>query len=79
MQCEHDDDASSSDFFGLNSYSWCGSDATLQTSGYQDLANLFNQSAIPVFVSSHHPAWLRKLLQASIDSHKICPRLQPTL
>jgi hypothetical protein len=53
MQCSHDDDASSSDFFGLNSYSWCGADATLQTSGYQDLANLFNQSAIPVFVSPH--------------------------
>jgi hypothetical protein len=45
MQCSHDDDASS--------YSWCGADATLQTSGYQDLANLFNQSAIPVFVSPH--------------------------
>jgi hypothetical protein len=51
MQCSHEDDASSSDFFGLNSYSWCGADANLQTSGYQDLANMFNQSAIPVFVS----------------------------
>jgi len=52
MQCSHDDDSSSSDFFGLNSYSWCG-DANLQSSGYLDLANLFNQSAIPVFVSQN--------------------------
>jgi hypothetical protein len=53
MQCDHNDDASSSDFFGLNSYSWCGGDATLQSSGYQDLANMFNQSAIPVFYSEY--------------------------
>jgi hypothetical protein len=51
LQCNHDDDQSSSDFFGLNSYSWCGSDATFQTSGYVDLVTMFNQSAIPVFVS----------------------------
>ena len=49
MQCNHEDDAASSDFFGLNSYSWCGT-ATFQTSGYVDLVNMFNQSAIPVFV-----------------------------
>ncbi|CAO2654736.1 Nn.00g114690.m01.CDS01 [Neocucurbitaria sp. VM-36] len=53
MQCTHDDDASSSDFFGLNSYSWCGGDATFQTSGYVDLVNMFNQSAIPVFYSEY--------------------------
>jgi 1,3-beta-glucanosyltransferase GAS3 len=52
MQCDHDEDSSSSDFFGLNSYSWCGGDATLQSSGYTDLANMFGKSAIPVFVSS---------------------------
>lgn len=53
MQCDHNGDNSSSDFFGLNSYSWCGGDATLQSSGYQDLANMFNQSAIPVFYSEY--------------------------
>ncbi|KAF1846750.1 glycoside hydrolase family 72 protein [Cucurbitaria berberidis CBS 394.84] len=53
MQCSHKDDASSSDFFGLNSYSWCGADATFQTSGYVDLVNMFNQSAIPVFYSEY--------------------------
>ncbi|KAH7068900.1 Glucanosyltransferase-domain-containing protein [Paraphoma chrysanthemicola] len=53
MQCNHDDDASSSDFFGLNSYSWCGPDATFQSSGYVDLVNMFNQSAIPVFYSEY--------------------------
>ncbi|KAF2026404.1 hypothetical protein EK21DRAFT_74300, partial [Setomelanomma holmii] len=53
LQCDHNDDASSSDFFGLNSYSWCGADATFQTSGYVDLVNMFNQSAIPVFYSEY--------------------------
>lgn len=51
LQCTHEDDQSSSEFFGLNSYSWCGTEATYQTSGYVDLVNMFNQSAIPVFVS----------------------------
>lgn len=53
MQCDHEDDASSSDFFGLNSYSWCGGDATFQSSGYVDLVNMFKDSAIPVFYSEY--------------------------
>jgi hypothetical protein len=53
MQCDHDEDASSSDFFGLNSYSWCGADATFQSSGYVDLVNMFKDSAIPVFYSEY--------------------------
>jgi hypothetical protein len=53
MQCDHDEDASSSDFFGLNSYSWCGADATFQSSGYVDLVNMFKESAIPVFYSEY--------------------------
>ncbi|KAF1362904.1 hypothetical protein EJ07DRAFT_174482 [Lizonia empirigonia] len=52
MQCSHDDDQSSSDFFGLNSYSWCG-DASFQSSGYSDLVNMFQDSAIPVFYSEY--------------------------
>jgi hypothetical protein len=62
MQCDHDEDSSSSDFFGLNSYSWCGGDATLQSSGYTDLANMFSKSAIPVFVSSIHPECIYRCL-----------------
>jgi hypothetical protein len=52
LQCDNND-ASSSDFFGLNSYSWCGADATFQSSGYVDLVTMFNQSAIPVFYSEY--------------------------
>jgi hypothetical protein len=51
LQCNNNNDNSSSDFFGLNSYSWCGGDATFQSSGYADLVTTFNSSAIPVFVS----------------------------
>lgn len=39
-----------SDFFGLNSYSWCG-DATFQSSTYNQLASLFANTTIPVFFS----------------------------
>lgn len=60
MQCSHEDDASSSDFFGLNSYSWCGPDATFQSSGYDSLATLFGESAIPVFVSCF-PLFLKQI------------------
>ncbi|KAF5844990.1 hypothetical protein GGP41_001080 [Bipolaris sorokiniana] len=52
MQCVHDEDESSSDFFGLNSYSWCNGD-NIQTSGYETLANMFANSAIPVFFSEY--------------------------
>jgi hypothetical protein len=69
MQCDHNDDASSSDFFGLNSYSWCGGDATLQSSGYTDLANMFSKSAIPVFVSSAHPQCICRFLQSPDEGH----------
>lgn len=71
MQCNHDDDASSSDFFGLNSYSWCGADATFQTSGYVDLVNMFKQSAIPVFVSCAHLGCLRGLQSCRIADTKL--------
>lgn len=54
MQCAHDDDdQSSSDFFGLNSYSWCGSDATFESAGYNTLVDMFKDSAVPVFFSEY--------------------------
>ncbi|KAF2423548.1 hypothetical protein EJ08DRAFT_701053 [Tothia fuscella] len=46
-------DESRSEFFGLNSYSWCGKDATYQTSGYDGLISTFQQSSIPVFFSEY--------------------------
>jgi hypothetical protein len=59
MQCDNDDGKASaksnSDFFGLNSYSWCGGDATFQSAGYEDLVKMFKDSAIPVFVSLSNP------------------------
>ncbi|KAF1985057.1 glycoside hydrolase family 72 protein [Aulographum hederae CBS 113979] len=56
MQCSvqgEDDNLSRSDFFGLNSYSWCGGDATPQSAGYTTLAALFDSSTIPVFFSEY--------------------------
>ncbi|KAI4623684.1 hypothetical protein J4E80_003496 [Alternaria sp. BMP 0032] len=52
MQCVHDEDQSSSDFFGLNSYSWCNGD-NYQTSTYDGLATMFADSAVPVFFSEY--------------------------
>lgn len=41
---------SRSDFFGLNSYSWCG-DATYESSGYNVLTEDFANATVPVFFS----------------------------
>jgi hypothetical protein len=53
LQCNHDEDKSRSDFFGLNSYSWCGGDATFETAGYNLLVDMFKNSTIPVFFSEY--------------------------
>lgn len=46
-------DNSKIDFFGLNSYSWCGGDATFETSGYNILVSQFANTSIPVFFSEY--------------------------
>lgn len=44
---------SRSDFFGLNSYSWCGGKATFDSSGYDELVDMFKDSSVPVFFSEY--------------------------
>ena len=46
------DTMSKIDFFGLNSYSWCG-DSSFQTSGYDVLVQQFANTTIPVFFSEY--------------------------
>ena len=46
-------DNSKIDFFGLNSYSWCGGDATFETSGYNILVSQFSNTTVPVFFSEY--------------------------
>ncbi|KAF2754567.1 hypothetical protein EJ05DRAFT_145154 [Pseudovirgaria hyperparasitica] len=56
LQCAIDgdqNDQTRSDFFGLNSYSWCGGDATFDTSGYDDLVTMFSNTTVPVFFSEY--------------------------
>lgn len=53
MSCGLDNDTTSKiDFFGLNSYSWCG-DATFQSSGYDVLVGDFGNTTIPIFFSEY--------------------------
>merc|ERR1711939_570736 len=53
MSCELSNDTSSKiDFFGLNSYSWCG-DATFESSGYDVLVADFGNTTIPIFFSEY--------------------------
>ncbi|OCT44691.1 1,3-beta-glucanosyltransferase gel2 [Cladophialophora carrionii] len=53
LSCGLDNDTSSKiDFFGLNSYSWCG-DATFQSSGYDVLVGDFSNTTIPIFFSEY--------------------------
>lgn len=54
LQCSiGNNDTSRSDFFGLNSYSWCGGDATFDSSGYNTLVEMFGNTTIPVFFSEY--------------------------
>ena len=46
-------DMSRIDFFGLNSYSWCGPAATFQSSTYDQLVALFSNTTVPVFFSEY--------------------------
>ncbi|KAA8651279.1 hypothetical protein EYZ11_009193 [Aspergillus tanneri] len=53
FMCEDDKESgSNSDFFGLNSYSWCG-DSSFTKSGYDVLTNDFRNASIPVFFSEY--------------------------
>ncbi|KAH8154826.1 uncharacterized protein LAJ45_01357 [Morchella importuna] len=45
-----DDADSRADFYGLNSYQWCG-DSTWETSGYQGLVTTFSNTSVPLFFS----------------------------
>ena len=47
------DNESRSDFFGLNSYSWCGPNATFVSSTYNQLAADFAGTTIQVFFSEY--------------------------
>lgn len=53
MSCGLDNETSSKiDFFGLNSYSWCG-DASFESSGYDVLVKDFSNTTIPIFFSEY--------------------------
>lgn len=55
LQCQigSGTDMSRSDFFGLNSYSWCGNASSFQISGYDVLVETFGNTTIPVFFSEY--------------------------
>ncbi|KAL4891511.1 Glucanosyltransferase-domain-containing protein [Aspergillus ambiguus] len=53
FMCEDEDEPSStSDFFGLNSYSWCGR-SSFTKSGYDVLTEDFAEATLPVFFSEY--------------------------
>ena len=53
LSCQLDSDSSSKiDFFGLNSYSWCGQSSFTQ-SGYNLLIQEFGNTTIPLFFSEY--------------------------
>lgn len=55
LQCqisgEDDDDDSTSEFFGLNSYEWCSGTSDWDTSGYGTLNSTLANTTIPLFFS----------------------------
>lgn len=53
MACNLDNETTSKiDFFGLNSYSWCG-DASFKSAGYDVLVEDFSNTTIPIFFSEY--------------------------
>lgn len=56
LQCAIDgnvNDDTRADFFGLNTYTWCGSADNLQTSGYDKLVVQFANTTIPIIFSEY--------------------------
>ncbi|KAG6027886.1 hypothetical protein E4U41_000814 [Claviceps citrina] len=54
MQCDDGkDDMTQTDVFALNSYSWCGIDATYESSSFKDLTDGLAKSSVPVFFSEY--------------------------
>ncbi|PTB47011.1 uncharacterized protein TrAFT101_003554 [Trichoderma asperellum] len=56
LQCSEpndDGDMSRADVFALNSYSWCGPDATYKSSSYDVLTDNFQDTSVPVFFSEY--------------------------
>ncbi|KAL8702243.1 MAG: hypothetical protein Q9201_004505 [Fulgogasparrea decipioides] len=56
LSCDIDgasSDRSRIDFFGLNSYSWCGAEATFHSAGYDILVEMFSNTTIPIFFSEY--------------------------
>lgn len=47
LQCGPEEEAV--DFFGVNSYQWCGPEATFETSGYNTLVEDYQNYSIPLF------------------------------
>lgn len=50
LQCVKDDLSDAVDFYGVNSYQWCG-DQTLESSGYDKLVEAYADYSRPVFFS----------------------------
>lgn len=46
-------DPSKIDFFGVNSYDWCGADATFENTNYHVLISQFSNTTIPIFFSEY--------------------------
>lgn len=52
LKCVDTDLAEAVDFYGVNSYQWCG-DQTLHSSGYDQLVKAYSDYARPVFFSEY--------------------------
>lgn len=57
LECSQESPADAVDFYGVNSYQWCGKQ-TFYTSGYDVLVNDYTSYSKPVFLSEYVPIGL---------------------
>ena len=69
------DDPSRAEFFGLNSYSWCGPTsptANYQASSYDEIIEQFGSTSIPIFFSEYGCNKVEPRVWDEVSTDSIC-------
>ncbi|KAJ2233338.1 1 3-beta-glucanosyltransferase gel4 [Coemansia sp. RSA 1722] len=62
------DEETRADFYGINTYRWCGDDATFQSSGYSDITKNMTDYTIPSLMTEYGCNLVRPRVFHEVDS-----------